>query len=229
MKLAIIIPAYNEEGTLKSVLMSLPNKIEGYSKVISIVIDDGSNDNTFRIAKKHANYAFSHVMNMGVGAATITGIEAAKRLQVDAAMTMDADGQHHPKDIYKILKPIFENKADIVIGTRSFLKKDMPFIKILGNWLMNLLTFIIFQKWVSDSQSGMKAFSKNALLKMKLHSIGYEICSETVGEAKRRKLKVVEIPIKTIYTDYSRAKGQSIINAINIFTKLLAIKISGKK
>jgi len=229
MKLAIIIPAYNEEKTLKSVLLSLPKKIDGFSKVVSIVVNDGSEDKTWSIANSYANYVLTHVINMGVGSATITGIEGAKMLNVDAAITIDADGQHHPKDILKLLKPISKQKADIVIGTRSFLKKDMPIIKIIGNWLMNLLTLIIFQKWVSDSQSGMKAFSKKALDKMKLDSIGYEICSEIIGEAKSRKLKVVEVPIKTIYTEYSKAKGQSIVNAINIFTKLLTIKISNKK
>lgn len=229
MKLAIIIPAYNEEKTLKRVLLSLPKKIDGFRKVVSVVVNDGSEDKTSFIAQNNADYTLTHVINMGVGSATITGIEGAKILGVDAAITIDADGQHSPKDILKLLKPISDQKADIVIGTRSFSKKDMPTIKIIGNWLMNLLTFIVFQKWVSDSQSGMKAFSKNALNRMRLDSIGYEICSEIIGEAKSRKLKVVEVPIKTIYTTYSKSKGQSIVNAINIFTKLLTIKISNKK
>jgi hypothetical protein len=82
---------------------------------------------------------------------------------------------------------------------------------------------------VSDSQSGMKAFSKKALSKMKLCSMGYEICSEIIGEAKEKKLKMIEVTIQTIYSNYSKIKGQNIFNAVNIFTRILFFKVTGKK
>lgn len=105
----------------------------------------------------------------------------------------------------------------------------MPLLKIFGNWTMNVMTLLIFHKWSTDSQSGMKAFNKRALRKMCFHAMGYEICSEIIGETKRNKLKLVEIPIEVIYSDYSKMKGQNFINAVNIMTRSIAIKISGKK
>lgn len=229
MKLAIVIPAFNEEQSIKDVLLSLPKKIKGINKIISIVVDDGSEDQTYDIAKDFSTYTVNHMVNLGVGAATTTGIEVAKKLNADLVVTIDADGQHNPKDIEKILQPILNKKSDVVIGTRMLNVKGMPLLKIFGNWTMNVMTLLIFHKWSTDSQSGMKAFNKKALSKMLFHSMGYEICSEIIGEVKRNKLKLKEIPIEVIYSDYSKMKGQSFINAVNIFTRSIAIKISGKK
>ena len=209
MKLAIVIPAYNEGGAIEDVLTSLPKKIAGIDKIISIVIDDGSSDNTYSLAKKNATYAIKHVVNMGVGAATTTGFEAAKKLKTDIVVTIDADGQHNPEDIARLTKPIIEGKADVVIGTRMLNSKGMPALKVFGNWCMNLLTFLVYHKWSTDSQSGMRAYSKKALSKISLHSIGFEVCSEIIGEAKRTKLKLAEVPIKVIYSEYSKVKGQN--------------------
>lgn len=229
MKLVIVIPAYNEEGSIKEVLEKLPISLSGIKKIIPVVVDDGSEDKTFEIADACTKYVARHVVNLGVGAALTTGFAAAEKLNADIVVTLDGDGQHNPKDIQKLVNPIVEGKADIVIGTRMRNTSGMPAVKILGNWMMNVMTFVLFQKWSSDTQSGMRALSAKALKKLDLYSIGYEICSEMVGEAKRTKLKLEEVCIETIYTDYSKAKGQSISNAINIFTRLLTIKLSGKK
>jgi len=229
MKLAIVIPAYNEAGSIENVLKNLPKKIHGIDQIISIVVDDGSTDKTFEIAKSLATYLVHHVINLGVGAATTSGLEAAKKLKCDIVVTIDADGQHNPKDIKKIIQPILTNKADFVIGTRMKNSKGMPILKIIGNWMMNILTLIIFRKWSTDSQSGMKALSKRALQKIELHSIGYEVCSELVGEITRNKLTFTEIPIEVIYTDHSRSKGQDWLNAVNILTRSIAIKLGRQK
>lgn len=229
MKLAIVIPAYNEESAIKDVLLSLPKKIQDIEEIISIVVDDGSMDKTYEIANDYASYAIRHAINLGVGAATTTGLEAAKKLKSDIVVTIDADGQHNPKDIKRIIQPILERRADVIIGTRMIDSKGMPPLKIFGNWFMNFLTFLVFHKWSSDSQSGMKAFNSKALKKITLHSMGYEVCSEMIYEIKRNKLKLVEIPIEVIYTDYSKIKGQNWINGINVLTKMLVIKIIGKR
>lgn len=229
MKLAIVIPAYNEEKTLQKVLDSIPWNILGTKEVTTIVIDDGSTDKTYEIAEIHATYALKHVINLGVGAATITGIEMAKKLGNDIVVTMDADGQHNAMDLPKLIKPIIDGEADVVIGSRMFNVQGMPHLKIFGNWMMNFITLIIFRRWVTDSQSGMKALSAKALKNMKLHSKGYEICSEIIGDAKEKRLKLIEVPIETIYSDYSKIKGQSVFNAVNIFTKILFFKVTGRK
>ncbi len=229
MRLAIIIPAYNEENTLEKVILSLPKKIKGINEINTVVIDDGSSDRTYSIAKNKADIALHHLVNLGVGSATRTGIEVAKKINADIALTIDADGQHNPKDIPSLIEPVLKKEADIVIGTRTFQAKDMPLTRIFGNFLMNILTWIFYGKMVNDSQSGMKAFSKDALKKISLNSSGYEICSEIIGEAKNKQLKITEVRISTIYTDYSKKKGQNILNSINILTKLLLLKISPKK
>lgn len=229
MKLAIIIPAYNEEGSIEKVLASIPKKLKGVKQILPIVIDDGSIDNTYELAKAGSHFVASHVINLGLGAALCTGFAAAKKISCGIVVTLDGDGQHNPKDIQNLINPIINKKADVVIGTRMTNTKGMPTIKIIGNWMMNVMTFIVFRKWSSDTQSGMRALSQKALKKLNLHSVGYEISSEIIGEAHRNRLKIVEVPIETIYTDYSNAKGQSVVNAVNIFTKLITIIISGKK
>lgn len=229
MKLAIIIPAYNEEKSIHSVLKTLPRSIKGISTIIPIVIDDGSSDTTYELSKKDTKYVVQHVTNLGHGAAITTGFEAAKKLKCDIAITLDGDGQHNPKDIRRLLDPILKDKADIVIGTRMTNTAGMPLIKIFGNWLMNVLTFLIFQKWSTDTQSGMRAMNRKALSKLKLHSTGYEVCSEIIGEARRGKLRLTEVAIETIYTEYSKGKGQSWINGVNVLTRMLTIKMTGRK
>ena len=229
MKLAIVIPAYNEESVIGNVLESIPKNIFGVDEIVIIVVDDGSTDTTYFRAKEKASHSIRHSINLGVGAATITGIEMAKKLGSHIVATMDADGQHNPLDLPKLIKPITEGEADIVIGSRMFNVQGMPPMKIIGNWIMNLVTLVVFHKWVTDSQSGMKAFSGNALKKMKLHSIGYEICSEIIGDAKEKNLRLIEVPIETIYSEYSKFKGQNILNAVNIFTRILFFKVTGRK
>lgn len=228
MRLAIIIPAFNEESAIKSVLLSLPKKITGVRKIVSIVVDDGSGDNTYAEAKKMADFTLKHVVNLGQGAAFSTGFKLAKKLGCDMAVTIDGDGQHSPKDIANLIKPIVLGEADFVNGSRMFKTKGMPKFKVYGNKIMNLITFLIYGIWVSDSQSGARALSRDALQKISLRTSGHEVCSEMIGEAKRNKLKIIEIPIQTIYTDYSIKKGQLWLNGINIFTRLLTIRLIGK-
>lgn len=229
MKLTIVIPAFNEGKVIASVLKSFPKKIKGADCVKTIVVNDGSTDNTLEEAKKHADFVANHVINLGAGAAVITGFQAARKIGADIVVILDADGQHNPKNIEKLIQPILDKKAEVVIGTRMLNSKGMPAIKVFGNWAMNVMTFITTGGWSTDTQSGMRAISRKALDRMQLQAVGFEYCSEIVGEARRCNLKLKEVPIETIYTEYSKSKGQSIVNAINIFTKLVIIRISGKK
>lgn len=225
MRLAIIIPAYNEEKTITQVISGIPKKIKGVSLVKIIVVDDGSYDQTGKLAKKAGATVLMHVINQGVGAATITGLEAAKNINADIVITLDADGQHDPQEIAKIVNLILKKKYDVVIGTRLINRRNMSLYKSVGNFIMNWLTFALYNLWVKDSQSGFKGFSKKALEKMKLTSNGYEICSEIIGEIKRLNLKYYEMPIKTIYSTYSKKRGQFSLNGINIIIKLITRSI----
>ncbi len=228
--LFIVIPAYNEAEVIGSVLRKIPKRIKGVRSIQKVVVDDGSQDKTGDCSSCSGTIVVRHVLNLGVGAATITGIEYAKSQNADIVVTMDGDGQHNPKDIEKLIKPIISKKADIVIGSRTKCTGkscDMPWIKKAGNQMMNGMTFIFYRKWISDTQSGFKALSKKALLAIRLSQSGYEICSEIIGEATRNKLRVFEVPVQAIYTEYSKRKGQSILNAINIFIRLVTRGIMG--
>ncbi|PIP51185.1 glycosyltransferase family 2 protein [Candidatus Berkelbacteria bacterium CG_4_8_14_3_um_filter_33_6] len=222
MKLAIVLPAYNEEKILRSVLESLPKKLIGINNIYTVVTDDGSKDKTFAVAKKYATIALRHKINLGTGSATITGIRyAMRKLKPDIIITMDSDGQHDPKNVSALIKPIVNKKCDVVIGSRMLDSKGMPLIKIFTNKFANFITFIFSGIWASDTQTGFRAYNRKALQKIKLRTTGYEYCTEVFAELRRNGLKFIEVPVKVIYSDYSKAKGQSIANSINVLIKLI--------
>lgn len=222
MHLVIVIPAYNEAKVIGSVLDNLPKQLKKVTKITPLVINDNSTDNTAAVARAHGARCVTHNMNLGAGGATLTGFEAAKKMGADLVVTLDADGQHSPDDIADVIRPITHRGYDVVIGSRLLRpSKQMPAYRRFGNWVLNGVTFLFFGIWVTDSQSGFKAFSRQALDKIELSTVGYEFCSEIIGEIKRLKLRYKEVPITTIYTDYSKMKGQSALNALNIIFGLL--------
>lgn len=218
MHLVVVIPAYNESKVIGSVVRSIPKSIKGVKRITALVVDDNSSDQTHRVAQKAGAICVRHESNLGAGGATITGFEAAKKMQADIVVTMDGDGQHRGSDIHHLVLPIIEKRAHVVLGSRLMSRsvRDMPWLKRFGNNALNIVTFVFYRTWVSDSQSGFKAFSRYALRRIRLSTSGYEFCSEIVGQIKQKNIRYVEVPIKTIYTDYSRAKGQLVLNAINI-------------
>ncbi|MBP8689389.1 glycosyltransferase family 2 protein, partial [Patescibacteria group bacterium] len=147
-----------------------------------------------------------HPINRGKGAATQTGIDAAKLLNADIIVTMDSDGQHDPKDIKKLIQPILNGKADVVIGSRMLNTKGMPKSRIIMNKIANIVTYIFFGILVSDSQSGFRAYNRKAYTNVYTYMDRYEFESEMLGQIKNAKLRIKEVPIKVIYTDYSKNK-----------------------
>lgn len=225
--LAIVIPVYNEGSVIRQVINNLPTKITGVGHITVITINDGSTDDSIEQIEKTKALCVNLPINLGYGGASVTGLEAAKQLGVDIAVTFDGDGQHCSEDIEKMVTAIIEKKADLVLGNRFKKSKGVPLVKKLGIKVMNFVTFTLSGYWSSDSQCGLKAFSKKAIRLMDLNLVGMEFASETIMEAKRKKLKIVEVPTKIIYTDYSKKKGQSITNGINIVIKLLVKMIAG--
>ena len=219
MKLIIVIPAYNEEKTIDSVIKGLKSK--GYKNII--VVDDGSNDKTSKIAKKNKVSVYRHIINRGLGGALNTGITAALSEGADIIVTFDADGQHDTRDIPRLVKEIRKG-YDVCIGNR--INKDMPFIRRLGNRILDLITYSLFGIYVNDTQSGLRAFSRKAASKLDLRTNRMEVSSEIIIEIKKNNLKLKEIPIKTIYTEYSMSKGNvNIFNAFKIVFKLILRRI----
>lgn len=227
MILTILLPAYNEAKVIGEVLTSLPQKLPGFAKVQILVIDDGSKDDTALIAGSHGAHVVRHQINRGVGLATITGLEAARLLKTDILVTMDSDGQHDPNDIPQMVKPITDGQADFVVGTRLLHPQGMPWIKRVGNRTMNGFTRIFTGVKTTDSQTGFRAYNQYALERLHLTTSGYEVCTEIFIASRRAGLRMVEVPIKVIYTDYSKRKGQSITNALNILVRMVIRAITG--
>jgi len=219
--LAIVIPVYHEGKIIAKVINSLPKRLPGISKISILVVNDGSTDNSAEQIKKTRATLISHCVNLGYGGASCTGLEAAKKISADVAVTFDGDGQHDPADIEKIIKPVILDEADLVIGNRFADSHGMPLIKKVGIRGLNFIIFCFSGHWASDSQCGLKAFSKKALDKIHLNTAGMEFASEVILEAKKSRLRITEVPAKTIYTKYSISKGQNALNGINILVKLL--------
>ncbi len=216
LKTYIVMPAYNEEKSIGKVLKDL--KRAGYKNIV--VVDDGSKDKTSEIAKRENAIVLRHLINRGLGGALGTGIAAALKKDADIIVTFDADGQHAVSDIKKLTEPIKKKQAEIVIGSRLMNSKGMPLIRRIGNWELNFVTYLLFGIFVTDSQSGLRAFSRNAAEKIDIQTNTMEVSSEIIKEIKEKKLKLKEVPIKAIYTEYSLKKGQKFLNGFRIIQKL---------
>ena len=222
-KIAIIIPAYNEESVIKKVIDDLNKILENERKYIYkvIVVNDGSTDSTEVEIKKTNAYLISHILNSGAGSATATGLSYAQHNNFDYAVTLDADGQHLAKDVIRGLDKIIDSNIDLLIGSRLLDSTGMSVTKKIGNTGLSMITFLLFGINVTDSQSGLRLFSKKALNSLKWRTSGYEFCSEMLWRAKQKNLKIEEYPIKAVYTEYSINKGQNNWNAINIVKSLI--------
>lgn len=216
-KVYIVIPAYNEEKSLAKVIASL--RKYKYNNII--VVDDGSRDKTAEIAVKEKVILYKHIINKGLGTALKTGIKGAIAQGADFIVTFDADGQHNPKDLSACLEPLYDGSAEVVIGSRLLNPEGMPFIRRFGNKAFNYITYALFGIWTTDSQSGLRLFSKKAAEKIEIKTTQMEVSSEIIAEIGKNKLKYKEVPIQAIYTDYSLAHGQSSLNGVNILIKLL--------
>ncbi|TSC59195.1 MAG: family 2 glycosyl transferase [Candidatus Peregrinibacteria bacterium Greene0416_19] len=211
-----VIPAYNEESRLAQVVRDARKFAQ---KVI--VVDDGSTDGTAEVARHEEATVVRHVQNCGAGAATMTGIEAARTAGATVIVTLDADGQHDPHDIPALLRPAEEDKADIVFSNRFGQRNRIPFTRRLFNAIGNVVTFVATGKWVSDSQSGFKVFGPRALREIQLRMSGFEFCTEIVREAAKHKWRVAQIPTKVVYSEYTMAKGQSFASGVKTALKIL--------
>ena len=228
-RVCVVVPAYNEATVIGEVVKSAREVFLKSKKAYDIdivVVNDGSKDETANEAKKGGAIVINHILNSGAGSATLTGLAYARQHNYDIAATMDADGQHAPDDVLEGIKSIDQGNADLLIGSRLIDSRGMSKIKVLGNKGLSLFTYLLFGINVTDSQSGLRIFSKRAIDGLQWKSTGYEFCSEMIWRAKQARMSVGEYPIKAIYTDYSRAKGQNNWNAINIVKRLCKQRIA---
>ena len=211
-----IVPAYNEASRLADVVQSAQKYVHEI-----IVVDDGSTDDTYEVATAQGVKVVRHMENCGSGAATMTGIFAARMIKADAIILIDGDGQHDANDIPRLLEPILDKKADIVFANRFGQKNRIPFIRRLFNWIGNMLTFFVTGAWVPDSQCCFKALGARALQEVDIQMSGYEFCTEIVREAVTRRWQIAQIPISVTYSEYTLAKGQSFAGGVKTAGKIL--------
>ena len=198
MKLIIQIPSYNEEEPLPGTLADLPRSVAGFDRGEWLIIDDGSTDRTIETAREHGvDHIVSFSGNRGLAAAFQAGIDASLKLGADVIVNTDADNQYHGPDIAKLVQPILEGNADMVIGDRevdsiehfSALKKRL---QRLGSWVVRQASHTN----VSDTTSGFRAYSRNAAMQLVVVS-RFTYTLETIIQAGNQNLAVLDVPIKT--------------------------------
>ena len=220
---SVVVPSYNQAEWLPKTLDSII--AQSYPVWEAVIVDDGSKDKTASLASSADAHVIRHVLNSGSGGATATGLSYAQQNGFDFAVTLDADGQHKASDAIKGVEVARKKHVDLLIGSRLINSEGMSKVNILGNKGLSHITYLFFGVSVTDSQSGMRVFSRQSLEKLKWKTNGYEFCSEMLWRAKQLGLQIDEYPIQAIYTDYSMSKGQNNWNAFNIIKSLLKRRI----
>jgi len=193
-EILVCIPAFNEAGRIGDII----ERAKKYATEV-IVCDDGSVDNTSEIAKAAGATIIRHTRNKGYGAALKTLFIAARRKNADIMITLDSDGQHNPDEIPLFLEPILNNGFDMVIGSRFLNDNDRKKVPVYRSIGIKTITRTISYTNVSDAQSGFRAYSKNALLKIDPFEEGMPVSTEILLRAKEKNLTIKEIPITVNY------------------------------
>ena len=216
----VVLPAYNEATRIRPVIEAIAEK--GYNMVI---VNDGSSDNTLDVIleskRKYPDkvHVYSLLINRGVGIATQTGFDAVLKYNPKYIVSMDSDGQHSADDLDNVIMPLVKGEAQAVIGVRPL--EDMPRSRNYANAIMNLLTRIFYRVDVSDSQTGFRAITREALDKISINATGYLISSEFIREINDNNIPFAEVPIETIYTPETQAKGTNVSVAIKILLQMI--------
>ncbi len=197
MKLVVMIPAYNEEETIGKVIREIPREISGVDKVEVLVADDGSTDKTVEVAREAgADHVIYNRKNSGLAFTFQKAIDYALSLGADIIVNTDADFQYNQKEIPKLIKPILDGKADIVSGDRQVNKLDhMVPAKKYGNIIGTKVVEKAAGYKIKDASSGFRAYSKEAALKLFVTS-SHTYTHDTLIQASRKNLKVVEVPVE---------------------------------
>ena len=219
----IVVPSFNEAAQLRNTLLPLVE--QGYSIV---VVDDFSTDNTVATIQDLPIYYLRHPVNLGQGAAIQTGTSFSIQKGASFIVHFDADGQHNYKEIPLLLSKLQANEADVALGSRFKRKEDTAAIPTMRRAVLRvaiMVNGIITGLWLSDAHNGFRAFTREAAAKIKITENRMAHATEILSLIKAQKLRVVEVPVHIEYTDYSKLKGQSSANSINILIDLILNKL----
>jgi len=219
MKVCAVLPAFNESETVGIVVEEAKKYVDSV-----IVVDDGSSDETSKIAIKAGAIVLRHVVNLGVGLATITGNDYAVGKGCDIIVNLDSDGQHSAVSIPGGITFLEKKDLDIVLGSR-FLKNTerMPKILKFGNSFLNHIIQLLFNVRISDTQTGFRIMKTETWTRLKIKSDDYSICSEICAGIGKKRLKYGEVPVDTIYLD--KFKGTTIFDGARIFFNMIRWRI----
>lgn len=207
----VVIPAYNEGKNIAGIIKKAKNYVGNV-----VVVDDGSNDDTREASEKSGAAVLRHIVNLGKGAALKTGCDYAVKSGARSIITIDADAQHNPEDIPRFIERL--GKYDIVFSYRKASRK-MPFVLRFGNWFISGVAGLLYGVNLKDTQCGFRAFSRHAYKKIRWNASDYSMESEMISRAGKQKLKYVQIPIETIYSD--KYKGTTVIDGVKIVLDML--------
>lgn len=218
-RVAVCIPAYNEAKSIKDII----NAAKPYADEI-IVCDDGSQDNTYEVAKAAGATVIRHPANKGYGAAIKTLFHAAKERNADVMVTLDSDGQHDPSQIPRVIQPIVSDGYDIVIGSR-FLndadRKKVPSYRSFGIKTITKFTQLASYNNITDAQSGFRAYSKNALNKIDITEEGMAVSTEILMRAGEKNLMIKEVPITVNYNVEDASTHNPLSHGLNVIGSIV--------
>jgi glycosyltransferase involved in cell wall biosynthesis len=220
---AIVIPVYNEASVIREVVSRVLKEFK-----YVICVNDGSGDMSSAEIQKTRAYLVEHPINMGQGAALQTGIEFSRQIpDIKYFVTFDADGQHRLEDVRTMLKEIEKGTYDIILGSRFLgstvgMKASKHVILKLAIWFTNMTSGLK----LTDTHNGLRVFTRKVADELQITMSDMAHASEILEIVAEKKYKYIEVPVTIDYTDYSRAKGQSIINAVNIGFDMLLRKFS---
>jgi len=219
-KVIACIPAYNEEKTIAKIVLLAQKHVDTV-----VVVDDGSEDLTGEIAKRLGAYVVRHDTRKGYGAAIQTCFKTARDLNADIMVTLDADGQHDPEEIPKLIKPILDNEADIVIGSRFLNTKSINEIPLYRRLGIKTITYLTRKatgnRKLSDAQSGFRAYSRKAIEELEIEETGMSVSTEILLKAAEKKLNIVEVPIFCRYKGIKTSTHHPVQHGLNIIASIL--------
>ena len=214
-----IVPMYNEEQVISQVVTDLRSIFPHV-----ICVDDGSNDKSAAKALEAGALVLRHVVNIGQGAALSTGFTwVQSQSQFSYVVTFDADGQHRPEDALRLVTELVRKQVDVVFASR-FLDQDQATIPLAKRLVLKTVTKItksLTDVELSDAHNGLRALTVDATRQVNLTQNGMAHATQFVSLVLQANLKYVEIPVTILYTPYSRSKGQSLLNSINIALDLI--------
>lgn len=197
MKLIIQIPCFNEAGTLSVALAALPRHVQGFTSVEWLIIDDGSTDETVKVAKEHGvDHIISHTQNLGLAKAFMTGLDACLRNGADVIVNTDADNQYNADDIPLLTNPILDNNAELVIGARPIetIEHFSPIKKLLqklGSWVVRIAS----KTKIPDAPSGFRAMNRATAQKLVVFN-SYTYTLETIIQAGQSNMAISSVPVR---------------------------------